>query len=267
MENPYVPYKAVVKNVKQETSDVKTFQFEPCCFDYLPGQFLELSVLGVGEAPISITSSPTRGCLEISVKSMGRVTKSLHELEAGDFVFIRGAYGNGFPVGVLEGKEIVFIGGGIGLAPLRSLINYMIDKKNFKKIYILYGARTPDDLVFMREFAEWGKENNVELHLTVDRGGSDWKGNVGVVGALLKKINLGPEAFAVVCGPPVMIKFVVRDLKSMNFPDDRIILSMERLMKCGIGKCGHCNIGEKYVCIDGPVFTLGDIKENREFKL
>lgn len=267
MENPYLPYKAVIKKIKQETPDVKTFQIEPLNFKYSPGQFLELSILGTGEAPISITSSPTREILEISVKSMGNVTKTLHELEEGDSVWIRGAYGNGFPVECLEGGEIVFIGGGIGLAPLRSLINYLIDKKNFKKIYVLYGARTPSDLVFKDEILLWEKEKNVEVHVTVDRGDAEWKGNVGVVGALLKKINLGADAVSVVCGPPIMIKFVVKDLKAMNFSDDRIITSMERMMKCGIGKCGHCNIGDKYVCVDGPVFTLEEIKGNKEFKL
>jgi len=267
MQNPYLPYKATIKSVKQETPDVKTFQLEPCNFEYMPGQFLELSILGIGEAPISITSSATRKILEISVKLMGQVTGALHELEAGDSVWIRGAYGNGFPLERFEGKEIVFVGGGIGLAPLRSLINYLIDKKNFKKIYILYGARTPDDLVFKDEFEVWNKEKNVCVHVTVDKGTDDWKGNVGVVGALLKKIDIAPDAVSVVCGPPIMIHFVVKDLKSLGFSDDRIISTMERMMKCGIGKCGHCNIGEKYVCVDGPVFTLGDMKGNREFKL
>ena len=266
MENPYLPYKAKIKSIVEETHDVKTFQIEPCNFEYMPGQFLELSILGIGECPISITSSPTRD-LEISVKLMGTVTGALHELEAGDNVWIRGAYGNGFPVDELEGKEIVFVGGGIGLAPLRSLINYMIDKKNFKKMYILYGSRTPEDLVFKDEFEVWNKEKGVEVRITVDQGDDEWKGNVGVVGTLLNEINMGSDAVAVVCGPPIMIHFVVKDLKSMGFSDDRIISTMERMMKCGIGKCGHCNIGEKYVCLDGPVFTLEDMKNNREFKL
>jgi len=267
MQNPYIPYKARIKSVKQETQDVRTFKIEPCNFDYMPGQFLELSIPGIGEAPISITSTPTRGELEISVKLMGSVTKALHELSEGDTVWIRGAYGRGFPVDMLDGKEIVIIGGGIGLAPLRSMINYLIDKNNFKKIYILYGARTPGDLVFKDEFEAWENKSNVEMFVTVDMGDDKWSGNVGVVGKLLGNINTNPGMIAVVCGPPIMIKFVVRDLKSMNFPDDQIIISMERMMKCGIGKCGHCNIGEKYVCIDGPVFTLEEMRDNREFDL
>jgi len=267
MQNPYLSYKARIRGVKEETPDVKTFQLEPGKFGYMPGQFLELSILGAGEAPISITSSPTRGDLEIAVKRMGRVTGALHELEAGDHVWIRGAYGNGFPVDRLEGKEIVFVGGGIGIAPLRSLINYMIDKKNFGKMYILYGARTPSDLVFKDEFGVWNNKKDVEVHITVDRGDDEWSGNVGVVGTLLDKINTGPDIISLVCGPPIMIKFVVRDLLNMNIPDEKIIFSLERMMKCGVGKCGHCNIGGKYVCSDGPVFTLEEMKENLEFKL
>lgn len=266
MQSLYVPAISEIKNVRSETHDVKTFRFQKT-FDYAPGQFIELSMLGVGECPISITSSPTQDFLEISVKLMGSVTSALHDLEKGDNVYIRGPYGNGFPVETLKNREIVFVGGGIGLAPLRSLINYLIDTKNYKKIYILYGARTPKDLVFKDELERWSKVKDVEVHTTVDCRDDDWCGCVGVVGALLNKIKPCSDAVAVTCGPPIMIRFVSRDLSNMGFTDDRIILSMERMMKCGVGKCGHCNIGEKYMCVDGPVFTLFEMKKNREFKI
>jgi sulfhydrogenase subunit gamma (sulfur reductase) len=254
---------------------VKTFQISLSgdksrdVFEYLPGQFLEISVFGVGEAPISITSPPTRKDLEISVKRAGAVTECLHKAEVGDVIGIRGPYGNGFPLDKLKGGDVLFIGGGIGLAPLRSLINFMFDNRGkFGRIFILYGAKTPEDLVFRDELGSWMKEKDTEVYVTVDKKDSKWKGDVGVVPKLLEKINPDLEnTYAVVCGPPVMIKFTVKALIDMGFSDDQIIFTLERMMKCGIGKCGHCNIGSKYVCIDGPVFSYAEMKDVPEFRL
>lgn len=274
MKNPYIPAIARIKEVRQETPDVKTLQISlpdeyGKGFVYMPGQFLEISSFGVGEIPVSITSSPTREDLEISVKKVGRVTESLHEADAGDRVGIRGPYGNGFPVGDMRKRDILFIGGGIGLAPLRSLINYMFDtREDFGRIFILYGARTPKDLVFKNELKLWDGKDKGEVHVTVDRGGEGWKGNVGVVPKLLEKIEPQlKKTTAVICGPPVMIRFTVKALRDRGFNDGQIIFTLERMMKCGIGKCGHCNIGEKYVCVDGPVFSYAEMKNIPEFRL
>jgi sulfhydrogenase subunit gamma (sulfur reductase) len=274
MKNPYIPEIAEITNIKQETWDVKSFQINLSSksrdvFEYLPGQFLEISLFGVGEAPISITSSPTREVLEISVKRVGAVTECLHKAEVGDVIGVRGPYGNGFPLDKLNGKEVLFIGGGIGLAPLRSLINFMLDKRErFGGISILYGARTPKDLVFRDELGSWAKKEDTDVHVTVDKKDSGWRGNVGVVPKLLERVNPDLEkTSAVVCGPPVMIRFTVKALKDMGFKDDQIIFTLERMMKCGIGKCGHCNIGSKYVCIDGPVFSYDEMKDVPEFRL
>jgi sulfhydrogenase subunit gamma (sulfur reductase) len=270
MRNPYIPLMAEIRNIKRETSDVKTIQISPTRkIGYLPGQFLEISVLGIGEVPISITSSPTGKDLEISVKSVGMVTERLHQAEIGDKIGIRGPYGNGFPVNEMEGKDVLFIGGGIGLAPLRSLINFMFDnREKFGKISILYGARTPQDLVFKDDLGSWKKKENAEVHLTVDKVDGKWKGNVGVVPKLLE--NVEPDltkTLAVVCGPPIMIRFTIRALIEKGFKDEQIIFTLERMMKCGIGKCGHCNIGGKYVCTDGPVFSYAEMKDVLEFKI
>jgi len=275
MKNPYIPRIAEIKNIRQETPDVKTFQIllpkdsSGEILEYLPGQFLEISLFGIGEAPISITSSPSRRDLEISVKRVGRLTESLHEAEIGDKIGVRGPYGNGFPINELKERDIIFIGGGIGLAPLRSLINFIFDKReNFGKIFILYGARTPQDLVFRDELQSWNEEKNTEVHVTVDREDEEWKGNVGVVPKLLEKIKPDlKNTMAIICGPPIMIRFTVKALMELGLRDEQIVFTLERMMKCGIGKCGHCNIGNKYVCIDGPVFSYAEMKDVPEFKL
>ncbi|HIE33665.1 MAG TPA: hydrogenase [Candidatus Altiarchaeales archaeon] len=274
-KNLYVPYLADIENIVQETSDVKTFQilFQDRklkdSFKYIPGQFLEVSVFGYGEIPISIASPPTRDELEISVKKVGYATSVLHQAEIGDTIGVRGPYGNGFPIDELKGGDILFIGGGIGLAPLRSLINYIFDnRKDFGKIYILYGARTPEDIVFKNDLNSWKNEKNTEIHLTVDCASEDWRGCVGVVPMLLEGIDLDiKNTTAIICGPPIMIKFTVKALTEKKCKDEQIIFTLERMMKCGIGKCGHCNIGEKYVCIDGPVFRYSEIKNVHEFML
>jgi sulfite reductase subunit B len=267
MENPYLPNLAVINDVKELAYDTKLFRISfkdkklQRKFDYKPGQFVEIGVFGFGEAPISITSSPSvKNYFELCIKNMGGVTNKLHQMKKKDTVYVRGPYGNGFPFDEVKGKDILFVAGGIGLAPLRSLINEMIAYRNsFGKIQVLYGARTPEDMIFTHELKEWGKE--IKVLATVDKGDFGWKGDVGVVGTLLTSIKeFKKDTVAFVCGPPVMIRFVIQDLVKLGFKDENIITTLERKMQCGIGKCGHCNIGGKYVCIDGPVFTYKQIK-------
>lgn len=269
MENPYLAYPAVIEELKDLTlaKDTKLFKLRFKAknlqkkIEYKPGQFVEIGLFGFGEAPISITSNPsTKGYFELCIKNMGSVTNALHNLNVGDTVWIRGPYGNGFPFEEVSGKDILFVAGGIGLAPLRSLINEMLAHRDkFGKIQVLYGARTPSDLIFTHELDEWKKQ--AEVLITVDKGDDKWNGEVGVVGTLLTKTEINPKSIAFVCGPPIMIKFVIKDLLKIGLSDENIITSLERKMQCGIGKCGHCNIGSKYVCIDGPVFSYKQIKD------
>ena len=269
MDNLYLPMKAEIKNIEQETFDTKTFTFSfkdkktQDSFKYEPGQFIEISVFGAGEGPFGMATSPTRkGYFISTIRAVGKLTKALHELKVGDEVGIRGPFGNSFPFNEVKGKDIVFVGGGIGLPPLRSLIHYMFDnRQDYKNITILYGARTPKDLVYKDELKEWEKKEDIKFLSTVDVGDDSWKGNVGVVPVLFKKVQLdAPNTAAFVCGPPIMIKFVIQDLLKMGFKEENIISTLERYMKCGVGKCGHCAIGHKYVCVDGPVFNFKQIK-------
>lgn len=268
--NEYIPYPAVIEEIRKETFDTKTFRVRFVdkklidSFQYKQGQFMEVSLLGAGEAPISITSSPSRkGFLEFTIRAAGKVTKSIYSLKKGDTIYLRGPYGNPFPFEEIKGKNIYFIAGGIGLAPLRSLINLVLDnRQDFKHIKILYGAKTPDELCFKGEIEEWKKIPDTEVWLTVDRPCEGWGCSVGVVTELWKQTDVHPEnAVSVLCGPPIMIKFVTLKLAESGFKDNEIVMTLERYMKCGIGKCGHCNIGEKFVCIDGPVFTYEQVKK------
>jgi NAD(P)H-flavin reductase len=263
-----VPEPARINTIQPLTYDTLLLRIaelkDKSLLSYKPGQFMELSVFGVGECPISITSTPSRPeFLEFAVREVGTVSGALHNLETGDYIGLRGPFGNGFPVESMKGKDIFFIAGGIGLAPLRGLINYMLDnRKDFGIIDIVYGARTPDLLCFTEEFETWGNAPNTNLHLTVDNETSGWKGKVGFVPAIVTGLALSPEnRIAVACGPPIMIKFTLADLKIMGYPDENIITTLELKMKCGVGKCGRCNIGHKYVCREGPVFRFSELKE------
>lgn len=273
MKEIYLPDIAVIDNKIEETGDVTTFVIRfkdrtfQDAFDYRPGQFLEVSVFGIGEIPISVTSTPSRpGFIELSIKNVGLVSSAIHSLPIGAEIGIRGPFGNGFPVEKAFGKNLLFVGGGIGLAPLRSLINFTLDHhERFGNTTILYGARTQYDLVFRRELDDWCKRSDLQALITVDRGDEAWDGNVGVVTTLLPKANILTEnTMAFVCGPPVMIPFVIRDLLEMGLSDDTIISTLERHMKCGVGKCGHCCVGEKYMCQDGPVFSYREMQAMAE---
>jgi len=268
MKNEYLPSPALVKSIRDEGADTKTFRvvFQDQrlmdAFDYQPGQFVQLSLLGVGEAPFSISSSPSqRGFLEFTVRAMGRLTRALHRLRPGDRVHIRGPYGRGFPVEAFKGRDLYFIAGGIGLAPLRSLINFVLDNRgDYGRLKVLYGARTPRELCFTDELERWGGFDGVEVLLTVDEPDGSWRHHSGVVTVLWDKTDISAAGgVACVCGPPIMIKFVAMKLVESGFRADDIYLTLERYMKCGIGKCGHCNIGPKFVCLDGPVFTYSEL--------
>ncbi len=270
-----VPMVGVITDIKQQTPDVKTFRVNAPdggkLFEHLPGQCAMICAPGVSEGMFSITSSPTnKEYQEFSIKKCGMLTDYLHSLEVGDQITVRGPYGNNFPVDtVLKGKDLVFIAGGIGLAPLRSVINYVIDNRaDYGKVDIVYGSRSADDLVGLDEMKEvWMNTEGVNVHLTIDREQEGWDGHVGFVPTYLKElgdagvIELGVNTISLVCGPPIMIKFVLAALKDMGASKDKIYTTLELRMKCGVGKCGRCNIGSKYVCKDGPVFRCDEIDE------
>ncbi len=264
-----IPSVAVITDVRTDTPDVKTFRVltpdgkKP--FEHMPGQCAMLSIPGVGEALFSITSSPTnREYMEFSIKKCGCLTSWIHMLEPGQQITIRGPYGNGFPVETeLRGKDLLFIAGGIGLAPLRSVINYCLDnRENYGKLQIIYGSRSKDDLVDYQEIIdEWMKAENVEVNLTIDREQEGWDGHVGFVPNYVKELSPDLGMTVLLCGPPIMIKFSLAGLKELGFTDTQVYTTMELRMKCGIGKCGRCNIGNKYVCKDGPVFRFDELGE------
>ena len=232
-----------------------------------PGQFVEVSLAGIGEAPISVSSSPTRkGMFELVVREVGNVTNALHNLPVGSKVGIRGPFGNGFDMSLFKGKDVLVVGGGIGLVPLRSSIQYIIDNKaDFGKMTILYGTRNPSEILFKDEIEEWKKTKGVDFRMTVDRGDASWKGNVGVITTLIPPLELNlANTVAVICGPPIMYKFVIMALQSKQLPNEQIYMSLERRMKCGLGKCGHCQINNVYVCQEGPVFNYGGIQNLKE---
>jgi len=302
LDNIYLPHLVEIIDIKQETPDVKTFKLsfpdeaagKP--FDYKPGQFVEFSVFGEGEAPFCISNSPTRRPspstssfdkssgrspersrrassldrlgtslgtgIECSVKRMGKVTQALHELDISDIVGIRGPYGNGFPIEDLKNKNLLFVAGGIGLAPLRSLINYCLDNRDdFKSVTIVNGAKTSKDLVYKDEYPIWQKARDTRLYLTVDCQEDNWTCMVGVVPKILEQLKpTCQDSVAIVCGPPIMIKYTIPVLLKIGFCPEEIITTLEMKMKCGLGKCGRCNIEHLYICKDGPVFNYAQIK-------
>jgi len=262
-----IPKLGIITAIRDETPDVKTFSVTApeggVVFSHMPGQCAMLSIPGVGEAMFSITSSPTNTeFMEYSIKKAGVLTDWLHRAEAGQQITVRGPYGNAFPVEAdLKGKDLIFIAGGIGLAPLRSVINYVrANRANYGKVDIVYGARSMDDLVFRKEIeSEWDGKDDVKVHLTIDRAQEGWSGNVGFVPNFVKELGFTADRTTLVCGPPIMIKFVLAALGEIGFDQTKIYTTMELRMKCGIGKCGRCNIGSKYVCKDGPVFRCDEL--------
>jgi NAD(P)H-flavin reductase len=270
--NVYLPHIAVIEKIIDETPGeraIRTFHFNFKDeklreeFSFESGQFAEYSILGIGEAPFCISSSPTRrDHLEFAVLRIGKVTNALHRLSVGAEIGFRGPYGNSFPLDFLQGKNLVFVAGGIGLAPLRSLIWNVIDTRDkYEKVDIIYGARSPDDLCFKYDVDTWGKDKTVNMVTTVDKGDESWTGRVGFVPQILEQVApSASNAVAIVCGPPIMIRFTFPVLEKLGFTPEQMITTLEKRMKCGIGKCGRCNIGNLYVCRDGPVFTYAQIK-------
>ncbi len=264
-----IPRVGVITEIRQDTPDVKTFRVVSTdgkkLFEHIPGQCAMLSVPGISEAMISITSSPTvKEYMEFSVKKCGCLTTWLHATEPGQMITVRGPYGNGFPVDTdFKGKDLVFIAGGIGLAPLHSVINYCrANAKNYGKLQVIYGSRSKQDLVDYKEILdEWCKDPNMEVDLTIDNPQPDWDGHVGFIPNYVKELNPDLRKTILMCGPPIMIKFTLAGLKELGFKENQVYTTMELRMKCGIGKCGRCNIGNKYVCKDGPVFRFDQLDE------
>jgi NAD(P)H-flavin reductase len=276
-KNPYIPVPVEIAKIINEvdTNDIKTFRFtflhkkDETNFKYLPGQFAELSIYGKGESPIGIASSPTHpGYVEFTVQKAGTimpglVTSALHDMDEGAQIGIRGPLGNSWPIEFLEGKNIVVVGGGFAFTTLRSLVNYMLHKDNrsrFGEITVIYGARTPGLLLYKHELASWEKRDDIKTIITVDKGDKSWKGRQGFVPAVCKEVAPSPvNTVALICGPPIMIKFTLPVFFDLGFSKKNIITSLEMKMKCGIGKCGRCNVGSKYICQDGPVFSLAEL--------
>jgi sulfhydrogenase subunit gamma (sulfur reductase) len=256
---------AVLKQVVEESLDVKSFVFEfsdGTALNSLPGQFVEVSMPGVGESTFAVSRLEEKGCrFHVSVKRMGHVTKALHRSAAGETAFVRGPYGKPFPVADWKGKDILVIGGGIGLAPLRPVVDYILaNRKDYGKLDILFGARTPGDMIFRADLAAWGKDPDIKLVTTIDIECVDWDGCVGLLPHVVKQQGYRSDgSIAVVCGPPIMIRFTMAALKELGWPEEQVYTTLEMKMQCGIGQCGRCNVGGKYVCKDGPVFRLDQI--------
>lgn len=261
----YLPLPATVQEMKMlnGTEMYLRLSMDDGSLDYVPGQFVEVSIAGIGEAPISISSSPTsQDGFELVVRKTGNVTNAIHNLKKGGKVGIRGPMGKGvYPIEQTKGKNLVFICGGIGLVPQRSFINYVLDNRSdYGDVTILLGTRNPLERIFHSELEAWSKRKDVKFLETVDKGDPSWKGNVGVVTTLIPKIkNELNDSVVLVCGPPIMYKFVLMSLKEQEVPKGRVYLNLERKMKCGVGKCGHCQINNYYVCMDGPVFCQADL--------
>jgi NAD(P)H-flavin reductase len=273
-DNPYIPKITTIKSIisENDANDIKTFELvfdnveEYENFEYIPGQFSELSIFGKGECPIGIASSPTEeGSIKFTVKRMGTVTTAMHNMQEGEKIGIRGPLGNGWPIERMRGKNIIIIGGGFAFSTLRSLTEFILDEKHrddFEKLVVIYGNRNPGEVLYKRDLERWQQRDDIEIVLTIDQEAEGWDYKVGYVAPIVKEVGPSSEnALTCVCGPPIMIKTTVDVLKELNFDAKQILNSLEMRMKCGIGKCGRCNVGEKYVCIDGPVFSLAELNE------
>jgi len=272
--NPYIPNLTTIKSIDTENkaNDIKTIELEfkkeedYKSFDYIPGQFAEISLIGKGECPIGIASSPTeKGTIKFTIKKMGEVTSAFHDTLVGDTVGIRGPFGNGWPMKEMKGKNIVVIGGGFAFSTLRSLMLYALNekyRKDYGDLTIIYGNRDSGEVLYTQLLEEWEKRDDVNVVLTIDRPEENWTRKVGFVAAIVKEVAPSPEnAIAVICGPPIMIRTAVAELVELGWKDEQILNSLEARMACGIGKCGRCNVGNKFICIDGPVFSLAELKK------
>jgi sulfite reductase subunit B len=270
MVNEYTPYPAVVRDIREETYNTNTYLLEYTDkemqkkFTSKPGQFMMLSVAGIGEAALSLSDNSATGIATTTIRNVGNVTNAIFQLKKGDYIGMRGPYGTGWPLDIAKDKNVLIVAGGMGLAPLRGVINTInTNRKNYGNLELIFGARTPDDMVFKSEYGKWHQIKNSMVHLTVDAvpPGGRWECKVGLVTACFPEMKTRPRnSVAFLCGPEIMMRFAAKCLETIGFKDDQIFLSLERRMKCGIGKCGHCQIGLKYVCKDGPVFNYSDIK-------
>ena len=269
MSNPYRPWPARITSITELTATEKLFEFRLIderirdAFHHEPGQFVEVSIFGVGEAPISISSSPSKhGFIELCVRRTGKFTEVLHQMQCGDIVGLRGPFGRGFPFEDMKGHDILLVAGGLGIAPLRSLINNIHDERSeFGKVTIIYGSKNPSEVMFRNQFEMWRHRKDFDLYLTVDNPDDTWDGEVGLVTKSFEHLEVDPDnTFGALCGPPVMYRFVIDEMRKKGISYDHIYCSFERHMKCGMGKCGHCQIGHQYVCIDGPVFNYWEAK-------
>jgi len=264
MDNPYRPIKTEVLDVITETPTIKTLKLKPSePIDFVAGQFIALTVPGVGEAPFTPSSNPAKkDMMEVTIMRVGKVTEKIHQLKKGDIVGLRGPLGKGYPIDDFKGREVLVVGGGCGLAPLRCLMYELFNRSgDFKQVFFRGGCKLPTEMLYRKELDSWTKRDDLDLKLTVDKGDATWKGNVGVVTTILDGIKMDYKSgVGVVCGPPVAMKFSTKKLLELGFKEENIYLSMEKNMSCGIGKCGHCRLGTYYGCKDGPVFTYDKIK-------
>jgi NAD(P)H-flavin reductase len=262
----YAPQPARILRAKQLTDLERMIEVQLTNgrqLGHRPGQFVQVSVFGYGEAPISICSSPAKeGSFEMTVRNMGGLTSALHRAKEGDTIGIRGPFGNGFPMSCMQGMDCLMVAGGIGMAPLRSVIDTVLaDREKYGQLIVLYGSRTPGDILFTDEIEAWKADKRNQILVAVDREAPGWDGHVGVVTTLFPQVKVNPKGVAAsLCGPPVMYRFVLAELHAMRVPENQIFLSLERRMKCGMGKCGHCQIDGRCVCIDGPVFTAEEAR-------
>ncbi len=269
-ENIFMPKEAKIIKTKMSTASEKRFWVkwaDGSQAKFQPGQFLEVSLFGYGEIPIGYASSPTfKDNFEIVIRAVGRVSNALHKLEKGDSIFLRGPLGNGFPMDSLKNNDVLVVAGGIGYCPTRSLVNYILDKRDeFGEFTLFYGARSPKDRMFNDDFDRFKNMDRVNVLETVDKGDETWKGNVGVITTLFNKTDkINKDTRVIICGPPIMYKFVIAETDKLGIPHSNIYVDLERRMKCGIGKCGHCQINDKYVCIDGPVFKYSELEDREE---
>ena len=266
----YVPEMCTITGARRLTAMERLFEIQrpdKQPLGHAPGQFVQISIFGFGEAPISVCSAANgNGKFQLCVRRAGSLTMALHALGAGDIVGVRGPFGHGFPVDSMRQRDVLIVAGGIGLAPVRSLIQHVLaEREAFGRLIVLYGTRDPSQVLFAEDFEQWRAAERTELLVTVDTPAPGWDGEVGVVTTLLPKVSIDvPNTVAAVVGPPVMYRFVLRDLREMQMPDERIFLSLERHMKCGVGKCGHCVIHDRYACIDGPVFAAAELAHLHE---
>jgi sulfhydrogenase subunit gamma (sulfur reductase) len=263
--NVFLPRECEILRADQITESEKHFTLklkDGSRFEYAPGQILELSVPGYGEIPIGLASSPTRvDTFDVVVRKVGRVSTAVNQRTVGESLWIRGPLGNGFDLDKLRGHKVLVVAGGIGLCPTRSLIQYILDRREeFKGFQLFFGARSPKEQLFLEDLAAWRSSEKVEYHETVDRADESWKGNVGVITTLFGKSQVTRDTRVIICGPPIMYKFVIMQLDAIGIPHENIFVDLERRMKCGVGKCGHCQINDKYVCYDGPVFSYDQVE-------